>query len=67
MDLFAGSGNIMTERLNPVWTVWKGETLSMFKRDHNRRARRTYKQYMRTGDIREFNRSQRLLTNWDFD
>lgn len=67
MDLFIGDQHTMTADARPKWTLWDMSTVARFKRDHNRTARRRYRQYLRTGDIRDFNRAMRKLTNWDFD
>lgn len=67
IDLIAGNPYTMTVDARPVHTIWMAWKVAKEKRIHNRRARRQYKHYMRTGDIRDFNRSQRPLTNWDFD
>jgi len=66
MDLIIGRDTV-TEKCRPVWTVWRPGTVAKDKTAHKRRARRTFKQYMKTGNVRLFNSSQKLLTSWDFD
>lgn len=51
----------------PRWTVWAPPTVKEEVKLHKRRTRRAFKQYLRTGSIKDFNRSQKLITNWDFD
>ena len=66
MDIETGK-NTITKNMRPRWTVWRKSTITKHKRMHNKRARRTYRQYLLTGDVRQFARSQKLLTSWDFD
>jgi hypothetical protein len=66
MDYFIGE-YVVAEDLKPIWTIWKHTTVVKDIKAAKRRARRTYKQYLRTGDIRQFNKSQRKITRWDFD
>ena len=51
----------------PRWTIWSPKLVSDEVIAHKRRTRRAYKQYLRTGSMRDFDRSQRIITNWDFD
>ena len=67
MDLIAGHPRLMTADARPHYTVWSKSEVIAVKKAHRRRSRRTYKQYLKTGRIEDFNRSQKLLTNWDFD
>jgi hypothetical protein len=67
IDLIAGNPRIMTADAKPKWTLWNPRQVSNVKKSFRKAARRIYKQYMKTGSINDFNRSQRLLTNWDFD
>jgi len=67
MDLLLGDPNIIAADLRPKWTRWNPHQVANIKKDYRKWARRVYKQYMKTGDIRDFNRSQRKLTRWDFD
>jgi hypothetical protein len=67
MDFISGNSHTMTADARPIHTLWASSTVSRWKRDHNRISRRRYRQYLRTGDIRDFNRAMRKLTNWDFD
>ena len=65
-DYCAGSYTV-AKQVHPIFTRWRPETVNRHIKLHKRRARRTYKQYLRTGDARDFNRSQRKITSWDFD
>ena len=51
----------------PQWTIWSPKTVSNEVIAHKRRCRRAFKQYLKTGAQKDFDRSQRLITNWDFD
>lgn len=64
--MFAGK-NTVAKDLRPKFTLWRKTTVSKDIKSHKRRSRRVYKQYLRSGDIRLFVRSQRKLTRWDFD
>lgn len=66
MDLSLGS-HVVAKNVTPKWTVWNPKTVSKEIKRHKRVSRRVYKQYLKTGDIRDFNRSQRKITNFDFD
>jgi hypothetical protein len=66
IDYYLGSC-IVAKDLQPKWTAWNSKTVALYVKDHKRRARRNYKQYLKTGDIRDFNRSQKKITRWDFD
>jgi len=67
MDIIAGHSRLMTADARPIHTIWTKAEVIEVKKAHRRRSRRTYKQYLKTGRIEDFNRSQKLLTNWDFD
>lgn len=67
MDLILGNPHIMTATARPKWTAWLSATVAKTKKLHRRTRRRQYKQYMITGRIEDFNRSQKLLTRRDFD
>lgn len=67
MDIIAGTSNIMTADARPKWTIWNPGEVSSVKKSYRKWARRTYKHYLRTGRIEDFNRSQRKLSNYDFD
>lgn len=58
---------IVAKDLKPIWTIWNPKTVAKDIKTHKKRARRSYKQYLKTGDIRNFNKSQRKITRWDFD
>ena len=66
MDYYLGK-DVVAKDLRPVWTCWRSSTIQEFKTMAKRKSRRIYRQYIRTGDIRDFNRSQRKITRWDFD
>lgn len=66
MDYYLGK-DIVAKDLRPVWTRWRSTTIKEFKTAAKRRHRRAYRQYIRTGDIRDYNRSQRKITRWEFD
>lgn len=66
MDYYFGK-DVVAKDLRPIWTGWKSETVNDDIKAHKRRARRAFRQYLKTGDIRDFNRSQRKITRWDFD
>jgi len=65
-DYYLGK-NIVAKDLRPVWTRWNPKTVNKKIAAAKRRARRTYKQYLKTGSLRDFNRSQLKITRWDFD
>jgi len=67
IDLIAGSPHIMIVDVNPIYTQWNNETVALIKKKHRRTKRRQYNQYMKTGSIRDFNRSQKPLTRLYFD
>ena len=66
MDIFTG-GAILAAEYKPKWTCWRAATVKKHVKEHNRRARRTYKHYMKTGNVRDFDKSQYLMTRKDFD
>jgi hypothetical protein len=66
MEIYAGKW-ITAKDLHPVFTIWNTGEVQKDIRRAKRRARRIYKQYLKTGDIRDFNRSQRKISRWDFD
>ena len=63
MDLIAGLPNLKAAQSGPKYTIWRPDSVAKVKRLHNRTSRRQYRQYVKTGDIRQFNRSQKLFTN----
>ena len=67
MDLIAGSPRIMTEDARPFHTLWSPEEVAADKKAFRKTSRRQYKHYMKTGRIEDFNRSQKMMTNWSFD
>jgi len=66
MDILQGKV-ILAETYKPKWTCWDRRTVRKHVTAHKRKMRRIYKQYLRTGDVRDYNRSQYLMTRWDFD
>jgi hypothetical protein len=65
-DVYLGSNTVAMD-LRPKFTIWNKNTVSRNVTIHKRKARRSYKHYLATGDIRQFIRSQKLITRWDFD
>ena len=65
-EIYAGEYTVAKD-LRPKWTCWKSATVTADKQAHKRKARRVYRHYLKTGDVRIFNRSQKKLTRWDFD
>jgi hypothetical protein len=51
----------------PKYTVWNPRTVNKTVKAHIRKTRRAYKQYLKTGSIRDFDRANKLMTSWDFD
>jgi len=66
MDFYEGS-QVVAANYKPKWTIWNRKTVGKHLTEHKRRSRRIYKLYLKTGDIRDYNRSQRKITTWDFD
>ena len=66
IDYYLGS-NTVAKDLRPIFTIWKTTTVNADVKSHKRKSRRVYRQYLKTGNIRDFNRSQRKITRWDFD
>ena len=66
MDIYEG-GLILAKNYKPEWTCWTHKTVAAHVKAHKRKMRRLYKQYLKSGDIRDYNRSQCLMTTWDFD
>jgi hypothetical protein len=65
-DVYEGSLTIVMD-LRPKFTIWKKNTVSRYVTIHKRKARRSYKHYLATGDVRQFIKSQKLITRRDFD
>ena len=61
------SNKIVGKDLKPKWTIWNPKTVAKRVKEHKRRTRRAYKMYLKTGDIRQFNKSQIMITRRDFD
>jgi hypothetical protein len=51
----------------PVWTCWSEREIRTAVIRHKRYVRHAYKRYLKGGDIKDLDRSRRLLTRWDFD
>jgi len=51
----------------PKFTIWSKEEVQDAVTRHKRACRRAYKQYLRTGDIRDLDRSEKLITRLYFD
>jgi hypothetical protein len=66
MDYYLGKYTVAKD-LKPIWTVWKHTEVTKDIKAHKRKTRRSYRQYLKTGDVRQFNKSQRKITRWDFD
>ena len=66
IDYYSGK-NIVAKDLRPIYTMWSHTEIQKDIKAAKRRARRVYKQYLKTGDIRDYNRSQRKITRSDFD
>ena len=66
MELLLGD-SVVGKDLKPIYTIWNPKTVSKDIKAHKRKSRRTYKNYLRTGDIRQFNKSQTMITRRDFD
>lgn len=66
MDFEIGK-NTVAKDLRPKWTIWNPKTVNKDIKAHKRKARRNYKQYLKTGDFRQFEKSQKLITRWNFD
>jgi hypothetical protein len=65
-DIYEG-GTILAANYKPIWTCWTHKTVAKHVKEHKRYCRRKYKHYLKTGDIRDYNKSQRLMTRRDFD
>lgn len=57
----------VAKHYKPQWTFWSSKEVTEDVKLHKRRTRRAFKQYLRTGSQKDFDRSQRLITQWDFD
>lgn len=66
MDYEIGS-DVLVKDLKPIYTIWNPKTVAKKIKAHKKRARRSYKQYLKTGDFRQFKKSQRKITRYDFD
>jgi hypothetical protein len=51
----------------PVYTVWNPKTVHKTIALRKKSARRSYKIYLKTGDVRQLRNSQSMITNFDFD
>jgi hypothetical protein len=66
MDRILSTKNVGKD-LRPKWTCWNPMTVSRDIKAHTKRCRRAYKQYLKTGTARDFNRANAMITRWDFD
>lgn len=66
LDIEIGS-DVVGKDLKPIYTIWNPKTVSKDIKAHKKRARRSYKQYLNSGDVRQFNKSQKMITRRDFD
>lgn len=66
MDYEIGS-DVLIKDLKPIYTIWNPKTVAKYIKAHKKRARRSYKQYLKTGDFRLFKKSQKKITRLDFD
>jgi hypothetical protein len=66
MDLILGH-YIVGKDLHPIHTIWNPKTVAKNIKAHKKSARRSYKQYLKSGDMRQFNKTQRMITRRDFD
>jgi hypothetical protein len=66
MDFYLGK-DIVAKDLRPKFTIWRHTEINKDIKAARRRSRRAYRQYLKTGAIRDFNRSQKKITRWDFD
>ena len=58
---------VVAKDLKPIYTIWNPKTVNKDIKAHKKRARRSYKHYLKTGDLRQFEKSQRKITRRDFD
>lgn len=58
---------IVDKDLHPIWTCWNGKTVRANIKAHKRSSRRAYRQYLKTGNLNDYNRSQRRISRRDFD
>lgn len=65
-DLILGDYCVCKD-LKPIWTGWSHETVRGNIKAHKRRSRRLYRQYLKTGDIRDFIKANRKISRRDFD
>jgi len=66
MDRILATKNVAKD-LRPVYTVWNPRTVHKHVLAHTRRCRRAYKQYLKTGTARDFNRADAMITRLAFD
>jgi len=57
----------VAKNYKPKWTFWKKETIQKEVARHKRYTRRAFKRFLKTGNFKDFERSQRVLDQWDFD
>jgi len=67
MDDYYTGNSVVVKDVRPIYTIWNPKTVSKDITSHKRRSRRAYHQYLRTGSLNDYNRSQRKITRFDFD
>lgn len=58
---------MLAKDYKPKWTCWKHKTVKKRVKDHKRYCRRKFKQFLKSGNIRDLDASRKLLTRFDFD
>ena len=58
---------IIAKKHMPVHTIWNPKTVHKTIAKRKKSARRSYKIYLKTGDVRQLRNSQKMVTNFDFD
>ena len=67
MDDYVLGDYCVCKDLKPIWTCWSHDTVRDDIKAHKRRSRRAYRQYLKTGDVRDLNRANRKVSRRDFD
>jgi hypothetical protein len=58
---------IVDKELHPIYASWNGKTVRKIVKIHKRSSRRSYRQYLKTGNMIDYNRSQKRISRHDFD
>jgi len=66
IDYYTGN-SVVVKDVRPIYTMWSHDTVRKSITSHKRHSRRTYRQYLKTGNINDYNRSQRKITRYNFD